>query len=400
MSAESKYYRLLFVSPWTLLVFFIIPILVILSVSLNIQVPFLGSTTPLLINNICFACVAGIRFVRYLLVMSRSIRYGATCNRPERKSSLSSSVADTRMKLADGGFTFTPDGNYGESKDSGFIGTAIMYGGLVLLLSIGSWDNLRQFSGILLDGMGPTTNLNDTKSYRSINNGLFPAIPSSLPRLLINNQFLPDNIYPLGASEVSLISEEGKTEKLILIPRDPVRSGAYNIYMSKLVYEAQIVIKTRDSVPLFDSIVRLDPLVQKRGGFSFYGSFDGYGLVGGVYYQPETSSLKVVVSRGNKKVVSDLVFQVDQQATQGEYVISCAKMGQWSEIHVVHRRHKLALMVGAAVALLGLLLRISVRPQRVWLEESGEGCIVSYIGTRVTTALDTGSQLSTTSTPI
>ncbi|MEI7816991.1 MAG: hypothetical protein WCI45_07345, partial [Desulfuromonadales bacterium] len=142
----------------------------------------------------------------------------------------------------------------------------------------------------------------------------------------------------------------------------------------------QLVIKSLDSTVLFDQRVKLDPLVQKRGVYSFYGLFQGYGLGGGIYYQPEKSSLMVVVSRGDKKVVSDLVFQVDQQVTQGEFILSCAKMGQWSEIRVVHRRHQGLLFFGAILALCGILLRIAIRPLRVWLEETPEGCMVRSVG--------------------
>lgn len=390
MNVDSKYYRLLLVSPWTLLVFLVIPVLVILSVTLNFRIAFIGSTRPLLINNICFAVVAGCRLVRYLLAFNRPIRYGAACCRPDASTGLAAPLADTRAKLAESGFSFTPDGSYGEAKDSGYIGTTVLYFGLFLLLSVGSWDNLRQFSGVLLDGMGPATDLNRLESYRSINKGLFPAIPKSLPRLQIHNQLLPDSVYPLGASDVSFIAENGKAERLILIPRNPVSFDRYDIYMSKLVFEPQIVIKTRESTPLFDSIVRLDPLVQKRGEYSFYGLFNGFGLVGGVYYQPEKSSLKVVVSRGDKKIVSDLVFQVDQEATQGDYIISCAKMGQWSEIHIVHRRHKGTLMAGAVLTVLGLLVRIMIRPKRVWLETSAAGCVVSSVGANTGKILGSG----------
>jgi len=89
----------------------------------------------------------------------------------------------------------------------------------------------------------------------------------------------------------------------------------------------------------------------------------------------------MVVTRGDTKAVSDLVFQVDQQVTQGEYTISCAKMGQWSEIHVVRKRNKGALMAGTILAAMGLLMRIMIRPQRVWLEKTGTGCVVSSVGT-------------------
>ena len=108
-------------------------------------------------------------------------------------------------------------------------------------------------------------------------------------------------------------------------------------------------------------------------------------LGGGVYYQPEKSMLMVVITRGDKKVVTDLAFQVDQQVVKGDYILSCAKMGQWSEIHVVHRRHKGLLVIGGVIAVIGLLLRIAIRPQRVWLEEAAEGCGVRVVGKEAVT---------------
>jgi hypothetical protein len=84
----------------------------------------------------------------------------------------------------------------------------------------------------------------------------------------------------------------------------------------------------------------------------------------------------VVISRGDRKEVADMVFQVDQQVVKGDFILSCAKMGQWSEIHVIRRRHKGLLVIGGVIALIGLLLRVAIRPQRVWLEEVAEGTTV------------------------
>ncbi len=151
--------------------------------------------------------------------------------------------------------------------------------------------------------------------------------------------------------------------------------------MVKLVFQPQIVIKYRDSgIVLINELVTLDPLVQKRGEYSFYGLFQGVILGGGVYYQPEKSMMMMVVSRGNEKLVTDLAFQVDQQVVKGDYILSCAKMGQWSEIQVIHRRHKRLLILGGVIAVIGLLLRIAIRPQRVWLEEVADGCTIRSSG--------------------
>lgn len=379
MKAEPKLSRLVLVTPWPLLIFLVIPILVILSITLNINLPLAGPK-PLLVNNIFFAFLVACRLLRYLYQLGKGIRYEAADGKPKQSLTLASPPADIRARLSGSGFIFAADGGYGEKKDSGYLGTTVMYAGLLILLATGNWDSLHQFSGVLLDGMGPATDLNKAKSYHSKVKGAWAAIPSSLPQMQILKQFLPDATYPMGATEVALIAADGKTEKIILKPRVPHSVGAYDIYMGKLVFEPQIVIKNRDSLTLFDSFVRLDPLIEKRGPYSFYGLFQGDILGGGVYYQPENSSLMVVISRNGKKVVTDMVFQVDQEAIEGEYILSCAKMGQWSEIHVVHRRHQGLLLTGAIIAILGLLLRISIRPQRIWVEESASGSTLYVTG--------------------
>jgi hypothetical protein len=379
MKADSKFSRLILVSPWFLFLFLVIPILVILSLRFQVRVPLVGPRL-LLFNNICFAFLAACRLLRYLSVMSKKIRYGAGCCRPRQAVSIRQSADEARGVLSHAGYAFAADGGYGEMRDLGYLGTTILYGGLVVILAAGSWDNLQQFAGVLLDGVGPATKLNRVESYRALTMGPLAAKPESLPRMQIIKQFLPDETYPKGATDVVLIAENGKELRTILKPGDPVSYGAFEIYMAKLVFEPEIVIKSRDSRILFDDFVKLDPLVQKRGAFSFYGLFQGVDLGGGVYYQPEKSLLMVVISSGVKKVVADMVFQADQQVTQGEYILSCAKMGEWSEIHVVHRRHKGVQVAGGIMAIIGLLLRVAFRPQRVWLEETAAGSTIRSSG--------------------
>ncbi len=380
MKAESKLSRLVLVSPWPLLIFLVIPLLVILNVTLHVRLPLVGSATSLLINNVCFALFAAIRLFRYCTGMRKSVRYGAGCCRPRQGVTLPLPVAEVQTLLGKAGYSFDASGRYCEQRDIGYLGTTVMYGGLFILLAVGSWDNLRQFSGVLLDGMGPATNLNKVESYLRIKKGSLTGNPVSLPRMQIISQSLPGSTYPKGATEVALTAEDGKAQKFTLIPGEPVSYGTFDISMAKLVFQPRIVIKTRDSKTLFDEFVMLDPLVQKRGVYSFYGLFQGVNLGGGVYYQPEKSTLLVVFSGGDKKVVADMTFQVDQQVLQGDYILSCSKMGQWSEIHVVHRRHKGLLMAGGIIAVIGLLLRVAIRPQRVWLEEAPEGCVVRVVG--------------------
>ena len=374
MYCDSKPYRFFFTSPWTLLLFLVIPCTVILSFTLNVRLP-LADPAHLLGNNILCAFFVALRFIRYLFVYGKKLRYSVGSGRPRREGmKLSVTAVEARRLLTHDGYTFTPDGGYGEKRDLGYPGTILLYGGLLIVLAVGSWDNLCKFSGVLLDGMGPGTDLNSPKSYNSLNRGPLTPKLDSLPQLVITGQTLPDGRYPRGSTDIILVGEDGAGVKHRLIPREPVRCGDYDLYMAKLVFQPELVIKSRDSQVLYDNLVSLDPLVEKRGDFSFYGAYVGNGLVGGVYYQPERSQLMVVVTRNGHRVVTDLQFQVDQQVVQGEYIVSCAKMGQWSEIHVVRRRHKNLLRLGGFLAFAGLLMRVGIRAQRVWLQESGEGC--------------------------
>ena len=379
MNAEPKLSRLILTSPWLLLVFLVVPALVVLNLTLHLG---LSKVDPqsLLVNNLCFALLVACRLLWYLSGLKRSIRYGAGSRRPANGFEVQYPVAQARGVLVGGGYSFAAGGEYGEKRELGYLGSVILYLGLLLLLGTGCYDNLRQFAGVLLDGVGPATKLSKVESYRDLTMGPLAPKLSSLPQLRILSQILPDSTYPMGATEIALIPEHGAPQSTVLMPGIPFRYGPYDISMSKLAFEAEMVIGTKDSQTLFDSRVKLDPLVQKRGDFSFYGLFAGDAVVGGVYYQPEKSLMMVVVSHNGKRQVADLTFQVDQQVVSGNYVISCARMGQWSEIHLVHRRHKELLFLGGAIALLGLALRVAIRPRRAWLQETDGGCRVTAVG--------------------
>lgn len=382
MNATLKLSRWLFVSPWSLLVFLLMPLLVVLSVAFHIDLPFSNPPRLLLGNNICFTLFVALRLLWYAIRYPKSLRYGAGQCPSDQGIVLTRPAEEIREQLLGDGFAFAAAGDYGEKRDHGYFGTMIIYAGLFLVLATGSWDNLQQFSGVVLDGIGLATDLNKAAAYHSKVKGPLASIPASLPRIQILKQHLPDTIYPKGATEVSFIDAGGNVRKELLKPRDPVTVGSYDIYMTKLVFEPRIIIKNRDGHVLFNEFVTLDPLVEKRGAYSFYGMFHGDILGGGVYYQPEKSTLLVVISRGDKKVVTDMTFQVDQQVAQGDYILSCAKMGQWSEIHVVRRRNMGLIAFGGLLAIMGLVMRIAIRPQRVWIEKTETGCTVYSVGGR------------------
>lgn len=390
MKADSKLARLILVSPWFLLIFVVIPLLVILNVTLHIRLPLVG-TKPLLLNNMAFTLLIGIRFLRYLFLLRRPIRYGAQQRRPRTEQSVALALPEARATLEQGGFRFAAEGGYAEKRDLGFLGTTLLYGGLFLLLATGTWDNLCQFSGTILDGVGQATKLSSIESYRTLIAGPMAARPSSLPRMKVVSQVMPGEKYRKGATEIALLPKDGQEQRAFLEPPDPFRYGGYEISMAKFVFEPQIVVKTKAGAPVFSGMVKLNPLWRKtEDGFGFYAPFSAETVEGEVFYQPEKSLLKLVLHQGGKQILdSQMVFQVDREVAQGDYVVTCDRMGQWSEIHVVRRRHTELLWLGGFIALLGLLMRAGIRSQRVWLTEAADGCKVATVGAEARKRLNT-----------
>lgn len=376
MKAESKISRLVLASPWFLLIFLIIPVTVIITITMRLHIPLLGPRL-LLYNNAVFALLIACRFVRYLSGLRQGIRYGAAGGAGDAGEVVSLSCQDSRATLERQGYTFDGSGAYCEKRDLGYLGTTLFYGGLMVLLLVGTLDNMRQFSGTLYDGVGTSTKLSKLENYRLLNRGPLAVDTDSLPQMRIMSQVTPNEQYPQGATETLLLAPDGKEYKALLKPGEPYSYGDYDIYMAKLIFEPQVVIKTDKGQTVISKFVKLHPMVEKLGGFSFFGTFAQANLTGDVYYQPERSRLKVIMRRDGKRVMdAELIFQGERLVGQADLVLTCEKMGQWSEIRVVRKRHMPLLALGGVLALLGLLMRIAIKSQRVWLEELPQGCRV------------------------
>ena len=381
MKTDSKLYRLIFVSPWTLLVFLIIPLGVILSVSLHIRLPLATSKYPLLYNNACFTLLIALRFLYCLLGTKKALRYGAAYRVPRKTEEIPQSADTVRSSLTGAGYIFDDAGSYAEKRDGGYLGITILYGGLFIALFTGTLDNMRQFSGILLDSIGKATDLSQRESYGFLTTGPLAAKPTTLPKIKILRQFIPDATYPLGGAEVLLQFADGKEQTTVLKAPDPYRVGPYDIRMSRMVYEPWITVTLDGTKPVFNGRIKLNPLATKVDGYGFYAPFSGSNFLDGeVYYQPEKSRLRVKLNQtGIPMMDTEMIFQVDLRKTAGNLAVACDRMGVWSEIHVVHRRHLPIIFFGIMVAVIGLLMRVMIRPKRVWLEDAADGCRVKAV---------------------
>ena len=81
MNAEPKLSRLILSSPWPLLIFLVVPILVILNLALHLGLH-VADPRLLLVNNICFALLVSCRLVWYLSRLKQGVRYGALARVP------------------------------------------------------------------------------------------------------------------------------------------------------------------------------------------------------------------------------------------------------------------------------------------------------------------------------
>lgn len=391
MKIEARLVRLICVSPWFLTVFLIVPFLVILRVRFNLSLPLPGVKNLLLFNNISLGLLVAVRLVYYLAGLLRATRYGSAPAKAVHSLDIDNTPAQVRSTLSAGGFRLDKSGTYGEKTDLGYFGTIIVYAGLLLVLGTGTFDNLYQFSGTLFDGQGRATELSDLKAYRDLITGPFTKAPKSLPKMKIVHQINPNATYPRGATEVAFLFTDGRETKTMLKCPDPYPLGAFDIYMSKMVYEPKLLVTIDQVNTVFAGSVMLDPLVTREHDFSFYGAFVNNNLDGEAYYQPEKSRLKFTLRQGPLVLVDkELIFQVEQQQTSGNIAFTVERMGVWSELHVVRRRHVSLLVAGGIIALLGLVMRLAIGRQRVWLEDVYGNCRVSAIGGEAKRILNKG----------
>jgi hypothetical protein len=369
-------------SPYFFVIFLFVPGLIVAGRFLPLpRLPFI-TTNVILLNNLCFLICIAQRFIRTLICARREVRYGEGYRAPRSATLVEVPAEKLRAECSAHGYMVADGGRYAEKRDIGYIGTVIIYGGLLFLLSVGMWENLNQFSGTLLMGVGNPKSLAVDKTYLKIIKGAM-ATASDLPKLQILRQILPNAEYPLGATEIALSTDEGaELSKGIIEPYKPIHYKNYDINLAKYLFDANISISFKDNKYLFSDFVKLQPLVKKKGKYSYFSGFTT-GIYGGeIYYEPSAKELNLILSKdGKTEFDTALVFQNDTSKTIGDYIIKFDKLGQWSEIHVSRRRHVRFIVMGGIAAAMGVLLRLLIRPQRIWFADAGaEVCQVKYIG--------------------
>lgn len=382
---KSTFLRFLLRSPLVLVVFLVIPAALVLNKTLHVPIPFRITQKLLLFNNIGLLLFLGARAGYYLAGLRKAIRYGESPRPSGQALTAPQPAGEIRQRLSGAGFSLNPEGSYAEKKERGYLGTFLIYIGLFLMLLVGTYENLGQFSGTLLHGIGVPADLSRRGSYFPLLAGPL-ASPKGLPKLQVTKQVFASATYPKGASDIILWSKDGKPvgSATLIGSGEPYKYQGYDIYLSKQLVDVALHLKDKNNpekTVYYDS-VKLSPLWKKEGDYSLYGTFrTPKGEEGEAFYNPDKKTFKFVMTQDGKPVLdTEYVLHQYRKKETGPYIMSLDALGNWSELHVVRRRHMEFLWVGGVLALLGLLLRIAYRPQRVWLEDSPEGCRVWAVG--------------------
>jgi hypothetical protein len=381
MSNKSRIVHAILESPFFLIVFTVIPAAFVLSHLLHLKLPIPITTQMILGTVICLLICITARFVYYLIRYPRRIRYSTARLTSKPGDAYARPASDLRNELESAGYCFTDDGSYAEKRDNGYIGTLLIYGGLLILTFTGVRDNLTQFSGTIIHGLGVPTALSNPDIYYPRIRGPLASV-ADLPLLGISEQTFPNKEFPKGATEIVLLTKDKKTllkEKLVSMG-EPARYGSFDIYLAKLLVDASLTIRQKDGTEksIFDDVVKLGPLWKKEGSYNYYGAFGSPETgEGDLYYDSDRNVFRIVLSRADRKIIdTEYAFQQYREKPDGDFVLKIGGIGRWSEIHVVHRRYMTAIIVGGIIALVGLIMRIIFLPKRVWLEETAEGCRV------------------------
>jgi hypothetical protein len=380
---EAK--KLLFTSPYLLLAFLIVPAVTIVSHLQHLPYP----KNMLMLNNICLLLVVALRCGWYLCRVGADLRYGGDTGRPRTASELKLPVAALRKELAGAGYRFDASGGYGEKRDFGYLGTAILYGALTFTLLFGTWDNLRQFSCAVVTGVGAPVPVNQFQIFMK---GPLVSL-GKLPQVQVRRQIMPGQQWPDGATDIALLSADGKVlSSGFTAPGKPLHYGGFDYVMARFMFDTTVVVAQGRGVGIGGE-VRLKPLPVKQGEYGYYGSIPNMevsGIHGDAWYNPVKQYLKLILTLNGKPFFDDYLQTLTRTSvTRGDYTVKFQRLGQWSDIRVTNSRHFTLMKVGGVIALIGLLLRLLLRPQRVWLEEAGEGCRVWTVGRETKKVLKT-----------
>jgi hypothetical protein len=278
--------------------------------------------------------------------------------------------------LAQQGYRLNSAGTYAEKSQVSRIGRAGVLVSAALLMLVGSYDNLCQFSGVIMLGPGEPVALNNPATYTVYTKGplmCFSALPYKLKGL---ERFFPDATFPLGAAQIRLLSLDNRTvweDRLLALGRVH-EYGGFRYSMHALEYDVWLIVTTLDNHVLYSDWIHFYPLDKPVGGYSHRGRLkkdllndvDGTAL-----FNQVNDGLKLEIRYKQEQITAELGEAPNQVKTVGKYVIKNEGIGRWSQIRIMRTRQT-PLMTGmAGVFLLSGFVAVFAPKRRAWLRGDG-----------------------------
>jgi hypothetical protein len=385
--------KFVFTSPWLPLIFIALFAVAIYAEFTHFPTPSFFPTPVrfILFNNLCLLLVIALRFIDQITRARKNFYYAAG-DRAQRNDFISSVPIDTvRGELTKAGFRFDSNG-YGEKRTPSRWAMPLVYGGILLALLVGSYDNYWHISGVFFQGPGAPTQLSDESLYLNVVKGPLATL-KSLPKLQVRKNIYKDPQWPNGAVELALLDKNNKVIVKGTVGKDgkPLGYKGIEYHFTRFLTDIPLIIVSDDRQDEFQNHVKVKPLDTPEGNFTHYANFEGNSLLWDVLYDPATRTIKLLGGKDGKNVVNgEYRFGRDASVHMGRFSVSVPGLSEWAEIHVVHPRHMLLVLIGAGIMAAGILMRIIFRPQRVWLEEAPEGCRVWAVGGEARKAVERG----------
>lgn len=383
----SRLKRIVYLSPWLPLFFVGVFAIYILAQFVPLPRFFPLNNNLLMASNICFVLVMALRFFRYASRLSREFRFDPELRPTGAGESYREPQEAIQAGLEREGFSFNGSG-YGERRSRSSLAMTLFYGGILAALLTGTYDNLKQFSAVIFQGVGAGIPLSSQGSYFDVVKGPFISF-QGLPSLKIKNLMHPTPKWPKGGAEVVLLDAKNAVIKETVLTPDspPLSYGDFDYHFAETMCDVILDISSPKYLE-FSNSLKLVPLDKPQGTFSHVAHFRGDNKSWEVLFDPTRYVLQIAGRKGKEIQESgDLWFRRNFRGKIGDYDFAVGGFAEWGEIHVVHKRH-LALIIAAGVlTLFGALARLIFRPEQIWLDETADGCRILAVGAATRQAL-------------
>lgn len=365
------YTRLLHTWPlWrVLLLFMVIPLLVLGVKSAGYTTAY--GTTAMIVNMLLCSCFLLYRASLLLCWKRRpappEISGLATVSLPDEQS--------LRRILLQRGYRPNRANTYAERGTVRRIALAGLLASAALLMLVGSYDNLFQFSGVVMLGPGEPVPLNKPATYTVYTKGPLMRF-SSLPYKLKGvERFFPDATFPFGAAQIRLLTLDNRTlwdDSLQALGKVHEYDG-FRFSMHALEYDVWLILTTTDNHVLYTDWIHFYPLDKPVDGYSHRGRLkrdvlndvDGTAL-----FNQVNDGLKVELRYKKERITAELGEAPDHVRRIGNYILKNEGIGRWSQIRVMRTRHTpLMAFLGGMLVLAGGMAIVAPR-RRVWLSQS------------------------------